>query len=896
MWVLVKALHRVALLVLSRPTRDRLRAQLADVFAEQVHEAARLGGRGAVARTTARELCALLRFGWLDRRHPSPRLGLDHRMEATMRLEGRTPMLTAIIQDLRYATRLLWRSPGFASVCIGTVALAIGANTAIFSVLHGVMLKALPYHAPDRLVVLGHHTNGGEALDSTTPGNLHDWMRSATAFEAVAGFSPTERTVTIGDSAERLRGGLCVGPLFEVLGRGAAEGRALTAADDDPGAPPVMVLNAGLAHRLFGGSTGAVGQSLTITGDPYTVVGVMPPDFAFFDYDYEYWVPARFDAAFRGNRDQYFLAGVARLKPGVHVDQARVQLDTVMDGIRREYPQYTQNATAGVAPLKDVLLDGVERRLLLLMGAAVFVLLIACGNLGNLLLARAASRRREMAVRQALGAGHGRLVRQVLAESVCLAVVGGAAGLALGTGLLRVLTTHLPQDLPRLGGVHLDPEVLVFTAGVSVVAGLLIGAIPAMQLAAVPALAALRDGTRVMGRAGALRAGLVSSQLALALMLLVGAGLFARSLVALLEVPPGFTTERLLTFATSIPPATYRTAADRIGFFERAAAEIERLPGVQAVTMTTTLPVAGRGNGAWFNRVDRPWPSDQTPPGVPNRLVRANYFEVMGIPVLRGHAFAPEDGAAGRQVVVISESIARRFYPDEDPLGKRIYMGAPDNRVIPDSEIVGVVADVKQVGLDEERGEAVYAPHRAVPLITNLTFAIRVNGDPATLATRVRGRLRMLDPAVPLIRMQTMDDILRRALAPTQSSMVLVAIFAMVALALAVLGVFGVLSYTVAQQTPELGLRLALGASGNGVLWLVLGRGLVPVAVGAGLGVAGALGLSRFLRGQLFGVTPTDALTFATVTLLLVVTAAVAAYLPARRATRVDPIQVLREV
>ena len=293
----------------------------------------------------------------------------------------------------------------------------------------------------------------------------------------------------------------------------------------------------------------AVGQSLTINGDPHTVVGVMPADFAFFDYDYEYWVPARFDAAFRGNRDQYFLAGLARLKPGVDVDQAKTQLDTVMDAIRRDYPQYTQNAVAAVVPLKEVLLDGVEGRLVLLMGAAGFVLLIACANLGNLLLARAANRRREMAVRQALGAGHGRLVRQVLAESVWLAAAGGLAGLGLGAGLLRLLTTHLPQDLPRLGGIGLDPAVLLFTALVSAAAGLLIGVFPALQLAGGTPITALRDGTRVIGRTGPLRAGLVSSQLALALMLLVGAGLFARSFAALLEVPPGFDPERLLTFA-----------------------------------------------------------------------------------------------------------------------------------------------------------------------------------------------------------------------------------------------------------------------------------------------------------------------------------------------------------
>ena len=358
----------------------------------------------------------------------------------------------------------------------------------------------------------------------------------------------------------------------------------------------------------------------------------MPADFAFFDYDYEYWVPARFDAAFRGNRDQYFLAGLARLKPGIDVGQAEVQLNTVMDAIRRDYPQFTQNAVAGVQPVKDVLLDGIERRLLLLMGAAGFVLIIACANLGNLLLARASTRQREMAVRHALGAGHGRLVRQILAESLWLTVAGGLAGLALGAGLLQLLVAHLPQTLPRLGGIALGAPVVLFTAGVSVAAGLVVGLLPALHLTGGTPFSALRDGTRVVGRTGLVRTALVCSELALALMLLVGAGLLARSFAALLDVPPGFSTDRLLTFTASVPTATYRTTAERAAFFERAATELERLPGVRSVTMTTALPVAGRGYGAWFNRVDRPWPADQTPPGVPYRIVRAELLRSDGHP------------------------------------------------------------------------------------------------------------------------------------------------------------------------------------------------------------------------------------------------------------------------
>jgi predicted permease len=804
-------------------------------------------------------------------------------------------MVSATVQDLRHATRLLWRSPGVAAVCIATVALAIGANTAIFAVVHGVMVKALPFAEPERLVILGQHTSGGDAVDSTTPGNLYDWMRDATAFSSVGGFAPTERIVLVAGNAERLRGGLMVGPVFDVLGRPAAVGRALTTADDDPGGPRVVVLSHRFAQRLFGGSSAALGQSLTINGDPHAVVGVMPGDFAFFDYDYEYWLPARFDAAFRANRDQYFLAGLARLAPGIDIGQATVQLNTVMDAIRRDHPQFTQNAVAAVVPVKDVLLDGIEQRLFLLMGAAAFVLVIACANLGNLLLARASARQREMAVRHALGAGHGRLVCQMLAESLWLTTAGGIAGLALGAALLRLLVAHLPPTLPRLGGIALGPPVMLFTAGVSLAAGLVVGVLPALQLRGGSIFSGLRDGTRVIGRTGLVRTTLVCSELALALMLLVGAGLLARSFDALLDVPPGFASDRLLTFTASVPTATYRTTADRAAFFERAAGELERLPGARSVTLTTALPVAGRGFGAWFTRLDRPWPADQTPPAVPYRIVRGNYFEALGIPVRRGRGFTADDGGDGRAAVVVSESVARRFFAGEDPIGKRIYMGAPDNRVVPDAEIVGVVADVKQRGLDEERPEAVYAPHRGVPWAQSFTFAIRTATDPAALAPAVRDLMRRLDPGVPLVRLQTMDDILAQATAPTRSSLILVGVFAAVALVLAVIGVFGVLSYTVTQQTPEFGIRLALGASASRVLWLVLGRGMVPVAIGVTIGIGGAVALSRVTRGLLFGVTPTDPLTLAAVTTLLVATAATASYLPARRATRVDPVRVLRD-
>ena len=888
-------LYRLALRLLPAAVREQHGEQMVAVFTDSMRDVRRRRGRGGACRLLLAELAALVSFAWCERRGQATPPRIDERWFVWQREnEGGSSMFGSFVQDLRYAARMLRRSPGFAGVCIATMALAIGANTAIFSVINGVVLKSLPFDDPDRIVVLGHHTNGDAALDSTTPGNLYDWMKAATVFESIAGFASTERILTWNGNAERIRGGLSVGSIFDVLGRSPAEGRALSEADDAPGAPPAIVLSSGLARRLFG-TQSAVGQSIAVNNVPHVIVGVMPADFAFFDYDYEYWVPARFDAAFRTNRDQYFLAGIARLQPGVTLAGAEAQLNTVMDAIRRDYPQYTQNATAAVAPMKDILLDGVQTRLLMVMSAVLFVLLIACANLGNLLMARASIRRQEVTVRHALGARTGRLIRQMLTESALLGVLGGLAGLGLGAALLRVLLATLPDDLPRVHGVALDATVLLFTAAIAVLSGLIFGVAPALQLTRHTAMASIREGARSTMRGRRVRTVLVASEVALALMLLVGAGLLVRSFANLLEVPPGFQADRLLTFAVSVPTTTYRTSADRMAFFERATADLEAIPGVRSVTMSTTLPVAGRGNGAWFNLIARPLPPTETPPGVPNRVVRANYFQALGIPLIKGRHFTADDRVEGTHAVIISESVARRFWPNQEALGQRIYMGAPDNRVVPDSEIVGIVADVKQTGLDEARSEAVYAPHGLVPSQANFTFAVRTTTEPATVAPSARSVFRNIDPRVPLVRLQTMDAIVARATAPARSSAILVGLFATVALVLAVIGVFGVVSYTVTQQTTELGIRMALGASAHSVRVLVLRQGLAPVAAGVAAGIVGAALVSRLVESQLFGITPTDPLTFVSTAALLAAVAAAATYVPAHRATRVDPVRVLRQ-
>jgi putative ABC transport system permease protein len=896
--------YRAALHLLPERVRERHGEQMVAVFGELLREARARRGRLGVGRAAMAELAGLVRFAARERRaEPLPR-GVDERLYAwnppDVRPERKPRMLASLSQDVRYALRTLLRSPSFTAICIATMALAIGANTAIFSVVDAILLERLPFPEPERLVLVGHREEIPTELGSTTPGNFYDWLAGTAAgedpaFESMAAFGSMATNLTWKGSSQRVVGVRSAGSLFDVLGAPALHGRTFRSDEDGPGAERVVVLSHGLWLRLFGPDPSAVGKTLTLGGNPYLVLGVMPRGFAFPDSEAEYWIPARFDEEFRGNRDQYFLLAAARLAPGVSAEQARARLDTVMDRIRRAFPQETGETTAGVLPMKAALVAEVQTRLWTLMGAVLLILLISCANLGNLLLARAAGRRREIALRNALGARPARLVRQMLTESLLLAVAGGAAGLLLGSLLLDGLVALLPTDLPRSQEIGLDLRVLAFTLLVSLASGLAFGLFPSLQLAGRVPGDALRDGTRGSGRTRFARAGLVISEVALALMLLAGAGLLIRSFAKLIEVDPGFAPGRLLTFRVGVSPAAYDEPA-RAAFFAELEEKLRALPGVQAVARASDLPVTGYGSGAWFNLLDRPLPANETPPAIPYRVVGTGYLQAIGIPLLRGRAFNSGDRLDGTRAVIVSESVAKRFWPGEEALGKQIYLGAPDNRLFPDGVVVGVAADVKQDGLAEAAPETVYFPATLIPAWTQFSFALRAAaGDPESLVGPAREAVRQLDRAVPLFQVRSMDDLLAESVAPARSSMVLVGLFAALALVLAVLGVFGVLSYTVAQRTTELGIRLALGASARSVGLLVLGQGLLQVLAGVALGLAGSLALTRFLESLLFGVTPTDPLTFGAVALLLVGVAAVASYLPARRATRVDPMTVLRQ-
>jgi putative ABC transport system permease protein len=896
-------LYRVALRLLPSEIREHHGEQMAAVFAQFLRDARRRGGRRLAARTAYVELRDLVWFAWAEHRGHAQRQRsrrFDERQFAwpadslTSGSTRKPLMIASLLQDIRYGVRMLLRTPGFSLVCVLTMALAIGANTAIFSAVNAVLLQPLRYHDPERLVVIGHRPSDGVGLNSTTPGNFYDWQRDATGFEAMAAWAATERNIANPSSADRVPGVASAGSLFDVLGRRALFGRTFAASEDGPGKPLVVVLSHTLWQRLYGNDRSAIGRTLRLGAAAYTVIGVMPPDFAFPDENAQFWIPASFDTAFRGNRDQYFMLAAARLKPGVSAAQAQSQLASVMDRIRREFPRETQSAQAAVMPMQALLVDGIQTRLFTLMGAVACVLLIACANLGNLLLARAASRRREIALRQALGARPVRIFRQLLTESLILAILGGALGIALGAGLLTSLLALLPANLPRASEVRLDATVLVFTLLIALGSGVVFGIFPAMHLASRGSGEALREGTRGTRRGGWVHKGLVIAEVALAIVLLTGAGLLVRSFARLIDVDPGFKAEQLLTFRVAIAFEKYPKPEQRLAFFEAVRHKLRELPGVEGVAMTTVLPVTGRGTGAWFNMLERPVPADRTPPGVPYRVVSHDALQVLGIPLLRGRYFTADDRRDGFRAVIVSESVERRFWPGGSALGKSIYMGAPDNRIIDDAVIVGIVADVKQQGLDESSPAAVYIPHAEVPLMPVFSFALRSSIAPASLTSAARAAVREIDSAAPMFRVRTIDDVLSESTQPARSSMVLLSGFAAVALLLAVLGVFSVLSYGVAQRAKEFGIRMSLGAGSRQVVLLVLRQGLIPVAAGIALGLAGAFGLTRFMQSLLFGVTATDPLTFAAVGTGLAAVAAIACYLPARRATRVDPAVVLR--
>jgi putative ABC transport system permease protein len=879
----LRVYRRVIALLLPGRFRERFSHQMLAVFAELESEARQRAGRRGVAAALLSELPGLVRLAARERR--AERMARSHLAHTTPRKRF---VLDSLSQDIRFAARSLRRSPGFTLVATLTLALGVGANTAIISVVDGVLLRPLPVRDPARLVAVGEQSASGGPGDVsvTSPANLYDWQRSARSVR-IAGFASVSGTVMVRGEPQLLLGTQSIGGILPLLGVPPMLGRLITEADEDAAAPGTVVLSYESWRDNFGDDRGAIGKSITMNGTPRTVVGVMPPAFSFLGGRSAFYVPARFDAKFRENRDQYFIEVVGRLQSGSSLDQARAELETVAARLRRDWPTFNTNLKILVLPLQETIVGGSRTQLMVLMGAVAFVLLITCANLGNLLLARASGRRREIAVRQALGAGQGRVARQLLTESLLLAVVGGALGLVVGKLFLDLLlAAQTITNLPRSDEIALDGRVLAFTFGVSLIAGVIFGSVPAWQLSRAPSTSALREGTKGSDNQQWARSVLVVTEIALAMVLLTGAGLLLRSFALLQRVDPGVRPDHLLTFSVRLPRSDN-------AFFPRSIERMRALPGVRSAALVSQLPVSGRGIGAWFNRIDRPLPAGTNPTGEAYRVVTPGYLETMGISLRRGRAIATTD-TRDAPVVVVNEALVRKYYRSEDPLGKRIYLGAPDNRLFREASIVGVVSDTRDVGLGRDPLPTVYIPLAVMPGWPAFSYVLRTQQEPGAMIAAARRAIRELDPTLPVRDVASMDEVLSTAVAPARWSTTLLGVFAGVALVIAVLGVFGVLSFVVTQRTRELGIRIALGAAPAQVRRLVVGRGVVLVLSGVAAGIVGAMLLTRFMGSLLFGVGATDPVTYAAVAAMLVGAALLASYLPARRATRVDPILALR--
>jgi putative ABC transport system permease protein len=869
------------------PRAFRLRdgEALAHLFSELHSDSVARWGRAGGLLALALELPGLARvvtLAWLvDRRTPRARFIPPHRKDT---------MWQTLRQDIRSALRVLRAAPVATTIAVLTIALGVGANTAMFSLVHGVLLKPLAMPRPDRLMALGEATTTSPPgqYRTTSPASFLAWKESVKSASGMAGYTGRFVSLTGLGEPESIVGIPTVGGLLDVIGVHPLFGRTLLPADEDPAGERVAVLSFAFWQQYFGDDRGILGRKITINGGPVTVVGVMPRGFTFPDSRVAIWEPLRWTPEERANRDQYYLSVVARLRDGASPERFRTELDAVAQRLRSDWSQYNTNLVIRATPLQESIVRGSRQQLLLLMGAVALILLITCANLANLMLARSTGRRREIAVRSALGAASGRIVRQLLTESVLLAVLGGIAAVGVGQLLMRVFLTALRDSLPRASEVRLDGTVLLFTLAVSVAAGLAFGLAPAVQLSRGQASDALRNDVRVTtgGKAG--RQALVVAQLALALMLLAGAGLLLRSFAYLGRVNPGFDPRHLLTIRLALPNGNAQLA-------DVMLARVRPFPGVRDVALTSQVPVGGRGIGAWFNIYGRPTPVGQTPPAEAYRVVTPSFFETARIPLERGRLFTDNDGVRGTPSVIVNQALAKKYWPDRDPLGQDIYLGAPDNRLFERATIVGIVRDTREAGLTADPIPVVYAPLALMPYWRAFQLMVRTEGDPMAILPAVRREIRALDPALTLRDIRSMEDNLRDSLASNRWSLILIASFAAVAVVMAAIGVFGVLSYLVSQRTKELGIRVALGAAPERLRRMVVGQGLRLAAVGTAIGLVGAYALNGFLRTMLFGVRGTDPVTYTAVAALLVGIAVMASWIPARRSTRIDPMQALRE-
>ncbi len=803
--------------------------------------------------------------------------------------------MDSLRQDLHYALRRLLKNPGFTAVAVMTLALGIGANSAIFSVINAVLLRPLPYPDSDRLVGMYHVSEGDRAVMS--PANFLDLRKQTRTLEDAAAVDPTEVTITGAGNPVRIRASEVSASFFDVLRARPLLGRTFAADENEPGKDKVVVLAYGLWQQRFGGRADVVGSTVAIDRVPRTIVGVMPRGFA-YPAEHELWLPIEYTEQTRNARGAWYLRVIARLRPGVSSDQSASEIAALGEALQKAYPRHNTNVGFTTFPLHEALVGDLRPALLVLLGAVGFVLLIACANVANLLLARAVGRETELAVRTAMGAGRARLVRQLLTESVVLGLAGGLAGLLIAAWGADVLVALQPEGVPRLNEIAIDRTVASFTVGMSLLTSLFFGAIPAVQMTRGSLAASLKDGARsVLAARGSARtrATLVVAEMALAMMLLAGAGLLIKSFSRLQAVDPGFRSEHALSFELSLPNTIYRDPPQIISFYDRMVERMRALPGVTAAGGVMGLPLSGLSFNISFKVAGRPEPPPGQVPDLEVRVATPAYFGTLGIPLTRGRLFTEADHAQGTKVAILSEAAVRRHFPNEDPIGKRIELGWGRGPGTPRAggEVIGVVGDVREYRLDEAYPAEIYLPMKQWP-VGRMTMVMRTAVPPLSLADDVTQAVNEIDPNLPVSEIRTVDDVVAESIAQPRFYMLLLAAFASVALVLAAVGIFGVMSYTVSQRTREIGIRMALGAAEGKVVSMVVRQAMRLALVGLTLGVVAALALSQTMATLLFDLSPTNPLTFATVATILAVVAFLASWLPARRAASVDPMVALR--
>ena len=806
--------------------------------------------------------------------------------------------METLLKDISYGVRGLWKRPGFTVVAVLTLALGIGANTAIFSVVNAVLLRPLQFRDPDQLVMIWEDAAFiGFPRNTPAPANYVDWKNQTQSFADVAATHELTFNLTGDGEPERVAAYGVTANFFPLFGVAPALGRGFTPEDDRPGAHKVVVLSQGLWQARYAGDSQIINRDIQLDGEKYTVVGIMPAGFQFFESDVRLWVPLALDAEDLASRGNHYLKVVARLKPGVTLNQAQADVAAVTTRIAKDHPDDMFDGKLGslVTPLREELTGDVRGSLFVLLVAVAFVLLIACANVAGLLLARAVSRRREIALRVALGASRRRVIRQLLTESLLLSAAAGILGSILAYFSFAFLQKLIPEQMTLLTSLNLDLRILLFTLALSLATGVIFGLVPALQSAKVDLNNALKQSTRVTST-GWLRSALIVFEVALSIVLLVGAGLLIQTLFQLFNQYAVLQPQQVLTMRTVLPLTKYKELPQRNGFYQQVLGRIEHLPGVTAAGYTTSLPLLWKGGTTDFFPEGTKDPLPGMAYDANHRQVSANYLQAMNIPLRQGRYFTDHDNENSMPVAIVNETMARQYWPGQNALGRRFRLGdATENT--PWRQVVGIVADIRQMGLDEPVKAEMYFPYQQTKeynFYAPRDLAIRTSGDTSNVVSSVRQIIREVDPDQPISKVATMSEVLGVEAAPRRMGMIMLAAFAGLALLLASLGIYGVLAYFVNQHTNEIGVRMALGATQQNILGLVLKKGMGLTLLGTGIGLAVSFALTRLMSSLLFGVKPSDPLTFVAVPVLLAAVALVACLIPARKAMKVDPMIALR--